>query len=90
VVLPELLRGVLSGDPGEDLLSTWVVILELGQVVDILINDDEQVAGRVMRRNIGGGEGFRHFVVVCRNRYKSIKKSLSSNEGKCIREQRAV
>lgn len=74
MILPELLRGVLSGDPGEDLLSTWVVVLELGQVVDILVDDDEQVAGGVMRRNIGGGEGFRHFVVVWCNRYRSIKK----------------
>lgn len=43
--------------------QTWVVVLELGQIVDILIDDDEQVAGRVMRRNIGGGEGFRHDVL---------------------------
>lgn len=44
--------------------QTWVVVLELGQVVDILVNDDEQVAGRVMRRNIGGCESFRHDVFV--------------------------
>jgi hypothetical protein len=37
-----------------------VLVLEFGQVVDILIDDDVQVVGLVMRLDIAGGESFRH------------------------------
>jgi hypothetical protein len=39
---------------------TWVFILELGQVVDILIDDDVQVVGFVMRLDVADSESFRH------------------------------
>jgi hypothetical protein len=37
-----------------------VVVLELGQVVDVLVDDDVQVVGLVMRLDVAGCEGFRH------------------------------
>jgi hypothetical protein len=42
---------------------TWVLVLEFGQVVDILVDDDVQVVGLVMRLDVAGGEGFRHGAV---------------------------
>jgi hypothetical protein len=45
------------------LLSTRVLFLELGQVVDIVIDNDVQVVGLVVRRNVVGCEGFRHVVL---------------------------
>jgi hypothetical protein len=45
------------------LLSTRVLLLELGQVVDIVIDDDVEVVGLVVRRNVVGCEGLRHVVV---------------------------
>jgi hypothetical protein len=45
------------------LLSARVLLLELGQVVDIVIDNDVEVVGLVVRRNVVGCEGFRH--VVC-------------------------
>jgi hypothetical protein len=58
VVLPELFAGVLACNAAEDLLSTWVLVLELGQIVDILVHDDVQVGGLIMRLNVADGEGF--------------------------------
>ena len=46
------------------LLSARVLLLELGQVVDIVIDNDVEVVGLVMRRNVVGCEGFRHAVCV--------------------------
>ena len=45
------------------LLSARVLLLELGQVVDIVIDNDVEVVGLVVRRNVVGCEGFRHFAL---------------------------
>lgn len=45
-------------------VHTWVLILELGEVVDVLVDGDVQVGGLVVRRHVGLGEGFRHVVSV--------------------------
>jgi hypothetical protein len=37
-----------------------VLVLELCQVVDILIDDNVQVVGFVMRLDVAGRESFRH------------------------------
>ena len=42
------------------LLATWVLILESGQVVDVLVYDDPQAVGLVVGRNVRGGEGLGH------------------------------
>lgn len=44
------------------LLSTRVLIGELGDIVDILVNDDVQVLGLVVGGHIGHGESLRHGV----------------------------
>jgi hypothetical protein len=36
---------------------TWVLVLELGQVVDIFVNNDPEVVWLVMRRYVTLGEG---------------------------------
>lgn len=45
------------------LLSAGVLLLELGQVVDIVIDNDVEVVGLVVRRNVVGCEWFRHVVL---------------------------
>lgn len=37
-------------------------VLKLCQIVDIFINDNVQVVGFIMRRNVGSCKGFRHDV----------------------------
>jgi hypothetical protein len=96
VVFPELLRGVLSGDPGEDLLAaceaasvgcswpkglgwahTWMLILELRQVVDVLVDGDIEVVWLVVRCDVCLGEGFRHLVqtVVLQSVFRSQSRA---------------
>lgn len=41
-------------------LLTWVVILKLGQVIDILVDNDPEGVGLVMRRNVACAEGLGH------------------------------
>ena len=41
-------------------LATWMLILELGQVIDVLVDDDVEVGRLVMRCNIALREGFGH------------------------------
>lgn len=41
-------------------LLTWMLILELGQVVDIFVNNDPEVVWLVMRRYVTLGEGLGH------------------------------
>jgi len=41
-------------------LHTWVVILELCEVVDIAVDDDPQRVGLVVRRNVALAIGFGH------------------------------
>ena len=82
VVFPELLGSVLSGYALEDLLTawvvsvnmppridfeghelgrrTWVVILKCGQVVDVAVDNDVEIVGLVVRRNVSRGEGLGH------------------------------
>jgi hypothetical protein len=45
------------------LLSARVLLLELSQVVDIVIDNNVEVVGLVVRRNVVGCEGFRHFAL---------------------------
>lgn len=42
----------------------WVLVLELGKIVDILVHDDPEVVGFVMRRDVASCEGFRHFALL--------------------------
>lgn len=37
--------------------QTWMLILELGQVVDVLVDDDVEVGWLVVRGHLVGGEG---------------------------------
>lgn len=60
MVLPELLGGVLAGNTLENLLATGVVILELGQIINVAIDNDVQVIGLVVRRHVADGESLRH------------------------------
>jgi hypothetical protein len=39
-------------------------ILELGQIIDVLVNDNPKVVGLVMRGDVGLGERFGHDVSV--------------------------
>ena len=45
---------------GERRKRTWMLILELGEIVDILIDRNIQVSRLVMRRDVGGLECFGH------------------------------
>lgn len=47
------------------LLSTRVLILKLGQVVDVLVHDDPEVVRFVVRRNVAGRECFGHVGEYC-------------------------
>jgi hypothetical protein len=46
------------------MLHTWVVILKVGQIVHILINDDVEAVWLVMRRNVGLCESFGHLCCI--------------------------
>lgn len=41
---------------------TWVVILELGQVIDIIVDDNVEVVALIMRRDVGFRERLGHFI----------------------------
>jgi hypothetical protein len=41
-------------------LLTWVLVLELGEVVDVLVDNDEQGIRLVMRRDVARLECLRH------------------------------
>lgn len=43
MVFPKLLGSVLACDSLQDLLATRVLVLKLGQVVDVLVNNDPEV-----------------------------------------------
>lgn len=59
--LPELLRGILARNALEDLGAAWVLIDEVGHVVDAVVDDDiEALVGRVVRGDVGGREGLGH------------------------------
>lgn len=55
--LPELLACVLATDTLQDLSSSWVLVHELGHLVDTAIDDDVQtlVWGAVLA-DLAGGE----------------------------------
>lgn len=42
------------------LLAARMLVLELGEIVYIVVDDDVQIAGALMRRNVAGREGLRH------------------------------
>jgi hypothetical protein len=44
---------------------TWMLVLKLGEVIDILINDDVEVVGLVVRCHVGSGECLRHHEAKC-------------------------
>lgn len=55
------------------LLLAWMLILELGQVIDILIDNNVQVVSLVVFGHIGSRECLRHGV------YKSMLQFLASS-----------
>lgn len=42
--------------------NTWMLILELAEVINALVNDDPEAVWLVVRRNIAGGESLGHVV----------------------------
>lgn len=42
------------------LILTWVLVLKLSQIVDIVVDNDVEIGAFVMRRDIVFGEGLRH------------------------------
>lgn len=61
--------------------------MELCQVVDILVDNDPQRVGRLMRRNVVGAERLRHFEGRC---YPKTKDRVNEDESldKCCRRYR--
>jgi hypothetical protein len=54
VIFPELFGRVFAGDTLEDLGAAWVLINEIGNVVDRVIDDDvHSLVGGVVRRDFG-------------------------------------
>lgn len=45
-------------------LLTWMVVLKLGHVVDIAIDNNVQVSGLVMRRNVALGKYLGHLATL--------------------------
>lgn len=42
------------------LLSAWMLLLKLRQVVNVLVDDDPEVILRLVRSNVAAGEGLGH------------------------------
>lgn len=54
MIFPELFGGVFAGDALKDLGAAWVLINEIGNVVDRVIDDDvHALVGGVVRRDFG-------------------------------------
>lgn len=69
MVLPELLRGILAGDPLKDyetsvaflyrlpklltLLAAWMLVLELGQIINVLVDHDVKICAFVVLGHVG-------------------------------------
>ena len=68
------------------LLSAGMLLLELGQVVDIVIDNDVEVVGLVVRRNVVGCEGFRHVACVVeqvvKELYSRVERSRNRRSGR--------
>jgi hypothetical protein len=76
VILPELLGGVLACDALQNftrsanelsglrkrhtLLPTGMVVLEFGQIIHILVDNNPKIVGLIVRRNVGGRKSLRH------------------------------
>ncbi len=60
-------RAKLHGEAALTLLATGMLFLELGQIVDLLVDDDPEVVGLVVRGNVAGGEGLGHVGEMCCN-----------------------
>lgn len=76
MVLPELLRGILASHTLEDcarlayisqvlndkrtLFSSWVLLLEVCEVIDVLVDDDVEVVRRLVRRDVSDGKALGH------------------------------
>ena len=59
--LPELLGCILASHALENLCAAWVLIHELGDVVDGVVDDDvHAVVGAVVGGHVGRGEGLGH------------------------------
>ena len=59
--LPELLRGVLASNALQDLGTARVLVDELGDIVDVAVDDDvEALVWVVVGGDVCGGEGFGH------------------------------
>jgi hypothetical protein len=71
------LANELSGTLHErhTLLPTGMIVLKLGQIVHILVDNDPKVVGLVVRRNVGGRKSLRHGCCsAMRGRWKERKK----------------
>lgn len=66
------------GDGGG--ILTWMLVLELGEVVDILVYDDPEVVRLVMRRDIAGCEGFRHVALYERICFDGVLRPMQRRE----------
>lgn len=64
------------------LLSSRVLILELGQVVDVLVDDDVEIVRLVVRRHVAGGKCFGHCDKWCLERkgYQGVDRCRKERE----------
>lgn len=60
VVLPELLAGIFAGYPLKNFLSAWMLVLKFREIVHVLVHDDPEIGGLVVRCHIACGEDLRH------------------------------
>ena len=71
------------------LLATWMLVLELGQVVDILIHNDVEIIGLLMFRNVSCRETFRHVVINVTGKVKRVQEREGAGiEAQVIRQRR--
>lgn len=73
-----MLCGIDSNQYGvtKKVVHTWVVILKLSQIVDIVIDNDVQVVALVMRRDVGFGKRLRHFCCTKETGYLIIVSNM--------------
>jgi len=82
MILPELLAGILATDSLQDLGSARVLVHELGDIVDVAVDDDPKALfDFVVRLDVFGGELLRHVVRLI----WGFSSSLGGGEGGCYR-----
>lgn len=77
---------------------TWVIVLEFGQIVDILVNNDPEGVGLVMRRNVACTESLGHDGRPCSrdkytepsiDHYQRVKRAIIEGKKiKCLYSQK--